>query len=88
MPLQPHNRIRQQTVEKPVADESKESTKGLPRQARVPDDVAHCDRIHRIVPGNGQDAFAVGHERVLALSHDAKAGFLESTNGIEMIDAG
>jgi len=41
-----------------------------------------------IVARNRHNANAIGHDNMLALAHDAKAGLLQSPNGIEMIDAG
>jgi len=39
------------------------------------------------VARDGEDARAVGHDDVLTLASDPKAGFLERANGIKMVDA-
>jgi len=54
--------------------------------------VAHAsperEGVDRVVPWNRQDAHAVRHDDVLALTDDGKPGFLQSAHGIEVIDAG
>ena len=43
------------------------------RQPGIPDDVTHCNRVHRIVARNGNDPCSVGHDDVFALTCDPKA---------------
>ena len=50
-------------------------------------DAAHRERIDGIVTGNGDDAHAVGHNRVLALPHDAETRLLQSLDCVKMINA-
>ena len=54
-------------------------------QTRVTYDPTHRKGPHRIVPGNGQEARAVGHDDVLALANDTKARFFERSYGSEVI---
>jgi hypothetical protein len=49
---------------------------------------AHGEGIDGIVAGDGQNADAVSHDNVLALASNAKTGFLEGADGIQMVDAG
>ena len=49
---------------------------------------AHRKGIYWIVARNRHNANAIRHDDMLALAHDAKAGLLQSPNGIEVIDAG
>src|SRR6516165_1665462 len=57
------------------------------RQADVAHDVAHCDRVHGIVPGDGDHARAVGHDDVLALASYPEANLLQSPDRIEVVHA-
>jgi len=41
-----------------------------------------------IMTWNREDANTIGHDDMLALTHDAETGFLQSANSIQMIDAG
>ena len=54
-------------------------------ESGVTDDAAHGERVHRVVSGNRDDADAVGHHDVFALSDDPKAGFLESADGVSVL---
>jgi hypothetical protein len=40
------------------------------------------------VPGNGEEAYAIGHHNMLALSNNTKACLLKRPHGVLMIDAG
>lgn len=42
----------------------------LRRKAGIPDDAAHSERVHGVVPWNGHNPPSVGHDDVLALSGD------------------
>lgn len=61
-------------------------TKLLDRQASIASDTAHGECIDRIVPRDGHDALAIAHDDMFSLSRDAKAGFLERTYGVKVID--
>ena len=52
----------------------------------ITDDAAHRECVDGIVPGNGDDPNTVGHHDVLALSSDPKARFLQSPDGVLMVD--
>jgi hypothetical protein len=56
-------------------------------QTGIPNDSAHGERLDRIMPRKDDLASPVAHHDVLALSDDLEAGFLQSANGIEVIDA-
>jgi hypothetical protein len=43
--------------------------------------------IDRIVPGNRDDPFAIGHDYVLTLSHHTKPDSFECTNGAQVRNA-
>ncbi len=45
---------------------------------------AHSERIHRIVPWNGQDALAVSHHDVLALTQNAETSLLQRTYSLKV----
>lgn len=60
----------------------------LYRQTGVFDDAAHGVGVDGIGARDGQKALTVRHHDVLALTDNAKAGFLQCADGMEMIDAG
>jgi hypothetical protein len=47
----------------------------LDREPSVADDTAECECVDRIMPWDGEDARAVGHNDVLALARDVKPAF-------------
>jgi len=51
-------------------------------------DTTHGVGVHGIVARDGEDAAAVTHDDVLALTSDAEAGLLKGPHGLEMRDAG
>ena len=57
-------------------------------QTSVARDAAHSESVDRVVPRNGHDANAVGHDDMFALANDAEVCFLQRPHSIEMIDAG
>ena len=57
-------------------------------QAGVAHDPAERVRVDRVVTRDGQDACAVRHDDVLALADDLEPRLLESSHGIEVVDAG
>jgi hypothetical protein len=67
---------------------SEEFLKLLHVEARIARDAAHRKSIYRIVARNRHNSNAIRHHDVLALADDAKAGLLQSPDGIEVIDAG
>ena len=60
----------------------------LNSQAGITHDTAHSEGIHRIVTRDCNDADPIRHNNVSTLTKDAEARFLESSNSIEMVDAG
>jgi hypothetical protein len=58
------------------------------RQPCIPHNTAHRKRIHRIMARDREDANAVGHNDVLALTDYPKAGLPQSPDRIQMVDAG
>ena len=50
-------------------------------------DTSHRESIHRIVAWNGDNANSIRHHYVFSLANDVKPGFLQSLDGIEVIDA-
>src|SRR5262249_28282214 len=57
-------------------------------QSRVSDDVAHGDRVHRVVPRHRHHSAAVGHHDMLALARDLEADFLQRAHCVQVVDAG
>ncbi len=53
----------------------------------VASDTTHGECIYRVVARNDNDALTVAHDDVFALAHDPETGFLQRTDGVEMIDA-
>jgi len=53
----------------------------------VADDTAEGESVDGVVARDSQDAPAVRHNDVLALTHDRETRLLESTHCIEMVDA-
>jgi hypothetical protein len=47
------------------------------RKAGIPDNTAHGEPVHGVVPWDGHDAPAVGHDDVLALPRDLETGLLK-----------
>ena len=65
-----------------------EPAKLFDREARIANDPAHGEGVHRVVARNREDARVVRHDDVLALTRDTEAGLLKGSHGIEMVDAG
>src|SRR6266567_4290626 len=57
-------------------------------EAGVADNTAHRNRVHRIVPGDSENARTIAHHYVLSLSQDDEPGLLKSTYGVKVIDSG
>jgi hypothetical protein len=57
-------------------------------EPRVADDAAHGECVHGVVSWDGYNPDAVSHYDVLTLAGDSKAGLLQDSDGILMIDAG
>ena len=55
-------------------------------ESGITDDAAHRECVDGIVPGNGDDPNTVGHHNLLALPGDPKAHFLQSSDGVLMVD--
>src|SRR6266576_3745149 len=51
---------------------SEKFSKLLDRESCIPNDAAHRERVHRIVPRDRQDTHAVGHDDMLPLPHDSE----------------
>src|SRR5690606_29852003 len=66
---------------------SKQLPKLLVRQPSVAYDVAHRDRVNWVMARDRQDACAISHDDMLALSRDAKADFFQCADGLKMIHA-
>ena len=66
---------------------SQEFPKLLDCEPGVPHNVVLRDRVHWVVPRDGEDSFPVGHHDVFALAWDSIPGLLQRSNGIEVIDA-
>jgi hypothetical protein len=56
-------------------------------EASITSNASHSKSIYWIVARNRHNANAVRHHAVLPLTHDAKAGLLQSLNGIKVIDS-
>lgn len=63
-------------------------TELLDRKAGIACNTAHGECVDGVVAWNNHDSLAVAHDDVLALAHDSKAGLLECSYGVEVIDAG
>ena len=59
----------------------------LDAQASITHDTAHGKRINRIVAGNSENANAIRHDNMLALTENANASFFKSSTSVQMIDA-
>ena len=66
----------------------KQTAKLLDAQACVPNDPAHRKCIHGIVTRNREDANAIRHNYMLTLTNNAEASFLQSSDCVQMTDAG
>lgn len=66
---------------------SQQSAKFVDGKARITYDATHGQRVDRIMARDRENARAIGHDDVLALTGDAKADFLESSDGIQVVDA-
>ena len=73
--------------EQPEFDSEKllELTRG---QAGVPDNAAHRDRIHRVVPRNCQDPATVSQDDVLTLPYHPKPRSFERPHSSKVRDPG
>ncbi len=60
----------------------------LDAQASITHDTAHGKSIDWVVAGNRENADAIRHNYMLALTQDAKAGLFQSSNSAQMFDAG
>lgn len=67
---------------------SQQLTKLLRRQAGIPRNPTHRERVDRIVPWNRQDPVSIGHDDMLALASDPEPDLLKRANCIKMIDTG
>ena len=56
---------------------SEERSKLLCRQPRVAHDSAHGEGVDRVMSRNGENALAIGHDRVLSFPHDSEACLLQ-----------
>ena len=54
----------------------------------VADNSAHSERIHRIVPWNGQNALTVSHHDMLALAQNTEARLFHSTYRLKVRNSG
>ena len=53
----------------------------------IPGDTTHRKSVDRVIAWNCNDSNSVRHYDVFALANDAETGFLESLDGIEVVDA-
>jgi len=53
---------------------------GQDQAAGIPDNTAHGERVHGVMPWDGHDAPAVGHDDVLALPRNLETGLLKRPN--------
>jgi len=60
----------------------------LDGQSGVADNAAHGESIHRIVAWNGQDALAVGHHDVFALTQNAETSLLQRAHRLKVRNPG
>src|SRR5438128_396910 len=65
-----------------------QSAKFVIGQPRVPNDVAHRDRMDGIVAGYREGLFSVRHDDMFALTINPPADLFEGTNGIHVVDSG
>jgi hypothetical protein len=59
----------------------------LNSEASVADDTAEGESVDGVVARDSQNARAIRHDDVLALTDDRETCLLEGTHGIEMVDA-
>ena len=52
------------------------------------DYTTHCDCVHRIVAWNGENPNSITHDGVFSLTHYTKAGFVQCTNSVLVINPG
>lgn len=62
--------------ERLLDDDSQKLTEFISGESRVANDSTHRKRIHRIMPGDGEDSRSVRHHNVLPLPHHPEASFL------------
>ena len=55
------------------------------RQSRVPHDAAHRERIYRVMARDREDANAVRHDDMLALTDNPEAGLLQRPDRIQVV---
>ena len=60
----------------------------LRREAGIPDNATHRERVHGVVPWDGHNPPAVGHDDVLALPRYVEAHLFERLNGPKVRDPG
>ena len=60
----------------------------LHREACIADDSAKRERVDGVMPGNGEDAGAIGHDNVFPLACDNKPGLFKGAHGIQVVDSG
>ena len=89
-PVQPPQRAKRAAdgCNRKFDDGSQQRAKLVFVESRISDDASHAEGVHRVVPRDGDDANAVGHNDVLPLTGDAETGFLEGAHSVLMIDAG
>jgi hypothetical protein len=63
-----------------------EISKPIDSQARVANNSAHCESVDWIMPRNGEDSLAIGHDNGLALAENAKSSAFQRSNCLKMID--
>ena len=56
----------------------------LRRKPGIPNNTAHRQRVHRVVPWDGQNPPAVGHDDVFALPRYLEASLLKRLNSPEV----
>jgi hypothetical protein len=67
--------------------ELKELLELLDRETGVPHDAAHGEGVDGIGAGNGQQAHAIGHDDMLALTDDPEPSLFECADGLEVRNA-
>jgi hypothetical protein len=67
---------------------SQEVLELLDREPGISNDPRHGKCIYWIVPGNGKKPHAIGHDDVLALTHNAETSSFERSYRNQVIDTG
>jgi len=71
----------------PNAIPSEEIAELLRGEARIPDDAAHRERVHRVMPWDGHDPSSVRHDDVLTLPGSAEPSFFEGLDSPKVRDS-